>query len=64
MANLIKDKAISEKYNFVIEGTFRREEIPLSIVKQCKDASYKINLLIKTCPKKRVAIAVYSVIIK
>ncbi|OCL23357.1 hypothetical protein A9G07_06140 [Gilliamella sp. wkB72] len=52
IANLIRDKAISEKYNFVIEGTFRREEIPLSMVKQCKEAGYKINILIKTCPQK------------
>lgn len=52
MANLIRDKAINEKYNFAIEGTFRREEIPLSMVEQCKKAGYKTNILIKTCPQK------------
>lgn len=52
MANFIRDKAISEKYNFAIEGTFRREEIPLAMVEQCKNAGYKTNILIKTCPQK------------
>lgn len=41
MANFIRDKVISEKYNFAIEGTFRREEIPFSTVEQCKAVSYE-----------------------
>lgn len=46
---LIK-KAIKEKYNVVIEGTFRTAETPLKTLKDLKENGYTTYACIKTCP--------------
>ena len=49
MTNAILNKAIQEKYNIVIEGTFRTVEAPLKTLKQFKDNGYETNVLVQTC---------------
>lgn len=49
MTNAVLNKAISEKYNIVIEGTFRTIEAPLRTLKQFKDNGYETNVLVQTC---------------
>lgn len=44
------NRAIKEKYNVVIEGTFRTAETPLKTLKELKDNGYKTFACIKTCP--------------
>ncbi len=51
MTEAILKKAIYEKYNIVIEGTFRTSETPLKTLKQLKDNNYKTNVYIKATPK-------------
>lgn len=46
---LIK-RAIEEKYNVLIEGTFRTAETPLKTLQNLKDNGYRTVVLIKTCP--------------
>lgn len=45
---LIK-KAIKEKYNIIIEGTFRTSETPLKTLKNLKNNGYRTVVYIKTC---------------
>lgn len=52
LANAIKEKAILERYNIVIEGTFRQDNVPISTIEQCKANNYMAHVLIKTCPQK------------
>lgn len=44
------DRAIKEKYNVVIEGTFRTAETPLKTLKELKNNGYTTFACIKTCP--------------
>lgn len=48
----IFDKAVSERYNIVIEGTFRTSTTPLKTLKDLRDNGYKTGVLIQTCNKK------------
>ena len=43
-------RAIEEKYNVLIEGTFRTAETPLKTLQNLKDNGYRTVVLIKTCP--------------
>ncbi|MCT7910724.1 zeta toxin family protein [Aliarcobacter butzleri] len=52
MANAILSKAINEKYNIVIEGTFRTVETPIRTLKQLKDNGYETNVLVQTCKQE------------
>ncbi len=47
----VLEKAIKEKYNIVIEGTFRTSETPIKTLKLFKDNGYQTNVLIQTCDK-------------
>ncbi len=47
----ILKKAIKEKYNVVIEGTFRTSETPTKTLKLFKNNKYKTNVLIQSCDK-------------
>ncbi|GKH61391.1 zeta toxin family protein [Campylobacter ureolyticus] len=47
----ILDKAIKERYNIVIEGTFRTSKTPINTLKLFKDNGYETNVLIQTCDK-------------
>lgn len=49
MTNAVLNKAISEKYNIAIEGTFRTSETPIKTLKQFKDNGYETNVLVQTC---------------
>lgn len=53
MTESILKKAIDEKYNIVIEGTFRTSETPLRTLKQLKDSAYETNVYIKATPKQQ-----------
>ena len=44
------NRAIKEKYNVVIEGTFRTAETPLKTLKELKNNGYTTFACIKTCP--------------
>jgi UDP-N-acetylglucosamine kinase len=52
MTNAILNKAIAEKYNIVIEGTFRTSKTPIKTLKQFKDNGYEMNVLVQTCNQK------------
>lgn len=53
MTEAILKKAIDEKYNIVIEGTFRTSETPLRTLKQLKDSGYETNVYIKATSKEQ-----------
>lgn len=42
------NKAIENKFNIVIEGTFRNADTPLQTLKNLKDAGYRTEVMIKT----------------
>ena len=49
MTEAILKKAIDEKYNIIIEGTFRTSETPIKTLQHFKDSGYKTHVLIQTC---------------
>ncbi|NCD01283.1 zeta toxin [bacterium] len=49
MTEAILKKAIDEKYNIIIEGTFRTSETPIKTLQHFKDNGYKTHVLIQTC---------------
>ncbi len=49
MTEAIFNKAMNEKYNIVIEGTFRTSETPIKTLQQLKNNHYETTVLIKTC---------------
>lgn len=48
----VLNKALQEKYNIIIEGTFRTAKTPLKTLQDLKDHHYKTNVYIKTCPSE------------
>lgn len=46
------DKAVSEKYNIVVEGTFRTSATPISTLKKMKQAGYRTGIAIQICDKE------------
>ncbi|MBZ7980339.1 zeta toxin family protein [Campylobacter sp. RM12640] len=51
ITEMILDKAIKNKLNIVIEGTFRTATTPIKTLKLFKDNGYNTNVLIQTCHK-------------
>ena len=52
MTEAVLNKAISEHYNIVIEGTFRNPATPIKTLSLMKDSGYKTEVMIQTCPKE------------
>lgn len=48
----VLNRALNEKYNIIIEGTFRTAKTPLKTLQELKDHNYKTNVYIKTCPSE------------
>ncbi|WP_267523181.1 zeta toxin family protein [Campylobacter sp. MG1] len=51
ITEMILDKAIKNKLNVVIEGTFRTATTPIKTLQLFKDNGYNTNVLIQTCHK-------------
>ena len=52
ITEMILEKAIKEKINVIIEGTFRTATTPIKTLKLFKDNGYSTNVLIQTCNKE------------
>lgn len=52
VAEIILKKAIDNKFNVLMEGTFRTKETPLKTLSLLKDYGYETNVYIKATPKK------------
>lgn len=52
MTEAIIKKALDEKYNIAIEGTFRTSGTPINTLKILKDAGYETTVAIQTCDKE------------
>ncbi|MCZ6135690.1 zeta toxin family protein [Campylobacter ureolyticus] len=52
MTEAIIKKALDERYNIAIEGTFRTSETPINTLKILKEAGYKTIVAIQTCDKE------------
>lgn len=52
MTEAIIKKALDERYNIAIEGTFRTSETPINTLKILKEAGYETTVAIQTCDKK------------
>lgn len=50
MTEMAIRRAIEERRNIIIEGTFRTAETPLQTLQGLKDAGYETGVAIKTCP--------------
>jgi len=44
MTEAVLEKAISENYNIIIEGTFRTFKTPLETLQKLKNANYETNI--------------------
>lgn len=51
LAESILQKAIDERYNIVIEGTFRTAQTPIKTLQRFKNHSYHTGAMIQTCHK-------------
>lgn len=51
MVGKVRDKAIQERFNVLIEGTFRTIETPLKEINNFKEYGYQTEIIICTCPK-------------
>ncbi|WP_235686195.1 zeta toxin family protein [Glaesserella parasuis] len=52
MVEKIRDEAIKQRFNIVIEGTFRRAELPLKELINFERKGYKTGVIICTCSSK------------
>ena len=52
MTELLIEKALNEKYNIVVEGTFRTSTVPLNTLKKMKNVGYSTGVLVQICDKK------------
>ena len=52
MAEQTLNKALTERYNIAIEGTFRTAETPLNTLDLMKSHGYKTTVYIQTCPRE------------
>ena len=52
MVAKVRDRAIQERFNIVIEGTFRSVDVPLKELENFKNQGYKSEVVICTCPKE------------
>lgn len=51
MVEKVRDEAIKQGFNIVIEGTFRRAELPLKELKNFVEHGYQTGVIICTCAK-------------
>ena len=51
LKNELTKKALTERYNVVIESTFRDPKIPIDILTDLKAAGYETKIMIQTCNK-------------
>ncbi len=51
MTEAILQKALNDKYNIIIEGTFRTAETPIKTLQKLKENNYTTTVLIQTCNK-------------
>ncbi|HBO37381.1 MAG TPA: zeta toxin, partial [Pasteurellaceae bacterium] len=51
MVNKVKNEAFKNRFNVVIEGTFRTTETPLNEIKNLRRLGYSVGIIICTCPK-------------
>ena len=51
MVEAVLQKAIDEKYNIVVEGTFRTAQVPINTLQIFKNNGYVTGVLIQTCNK-------------
>lgn len=52
MVQRVRNEAISQRFNILIEGTFRTIETPLNELDNFKQQGYQTAVLICTCPKE------------
>ncbi len=52
MGKALLHKAVQEKFNVVIEGTFRTAEVPIQTLTLFKENHYATRVLIQTCSKE------------
>lgn len=52
MTEAIFQKAILNKYNLIIEGTFRTAQVPINTLKTLKENGYNTNVMIQICTKE------------
>ena len=52
MTEVLIDKAVSEKYNIFVEGTFRTSATPVSTLKKMKQAGYRTGIAIQICDRE------------
>ncbi len=51
MVQKVRDEAIKQKLNIIIEGTFRTTDIPLKEISNFKQHGYVVDVMVCTCPK-------------
>lgn len=51
MVQKVRDEAIKNRFNIIIEGTFRTSEIPLREIGNFKKNGYEVDAIVCTCPK-------------
>lgn len=52
MTEAIIKRALNERYNIAIEGTFRTSKTPINTLKILKEAGYETTVAIQTCDKE------------
>lgn len=52
MVEYLIKKAIANRYNIIVEGTFRTSETPIATLKSMKINGYKTKVYIQTCSKE------------
>lgn len=52
MTEAVLQKALAEKYNIVIEGTFRTANTPIKTLQSLKDSGYETTVLVQTCKQE------------
>ncbi len=50
MVEKIRDEAIKQRFNIIIEGTFRRADLPLRELANFIQHGYRVGVIICTCP--------------
>lgn len=52
LTEIILKRALEERYNIVIEGTFRTHETPMGTLRQMQEKGYATHVMIQSCPKE------------
>lgn len=52
MVQKVRDEAVKQKLNIILEGTFRTSEIPLKEAENFKRNGYTVDVVVCTCPKE------------